>query len=77
MFGGNDCVSRYNTIALEFNDKLKNLTTKLNQQLPGIRLVFSNPYYIMLHIIRHPELYGMCYKTMHVCFTKKKKIHHY
>lgn len=59
IVGGNACVSRYNVIALEFNDKLKNLTTRLNQELPGIKLVFSNPYYIMLHIIRNPDLYGM------------------
>lgn len=57
--GGNECVARFNNIALEFNDKLKNLTTKLNQELSGIKLVFSNPYYIMLSIIKKPELYGM------------------
>jgi len=57
--GGNDCVARFNNIALEFNDRLKNLTIKLNQELPGIKLVFSNPYYIMLNIIKKPELYGM------------------
>lgn len=62
--GGNECVPRYNTIALEFNDKLHNLTTKLNQELPGINLVFSNPYYIMMQIIRKPDLYGMSFQTI-------------
>ncbi|KAJ1389011.1 SGNH hydrolase superfamily [Sesbania bispinosa] len=63
IMGGNECVSNYNNIALEFNDKLKNLTTKLNQELPGSTIVFSNPYYIMLHIIRKPELYVACCAT--------------
>lgn len=59
IMGQNGCVSNYNNIALEFNDRLKNLTTKLNQELPGMRLAFSNPYYIMLLIIKKPDLYGM------------------
>lgn len=58
MMGGNDCVSNYNNVALEFNGKLKTLTTNLNKQLPGIKLVFSNPYYIFMHMIRRPSLYG-------------------
>lgn len=58
--GGNACVSKYNDVALEFNGKLKNLSTSLNTELPGIRLVFSNPYYSLLHIIKNPALYGKC-----------------
>ncbi|TKY56959.1 GDSL esterase/lipase [Spatholobus suberectus] len=67
--GGNDCVDRYNNLALEFNDRLKNLTIKLNQELPGIKLVFSNPYYIMLNIIRRPELYGFESTSVACCAT--------
>ncbi|XP_014502571.1 GDSL esterase/lipase At2g04570 [Vigna radiata var. radiata] len=67
--GGNDCVARFNNIALEFNDRLKNLTVKLNQELPGIKLVFSNPYYIMLNIIRKPELYGFESTSVACCAT--------
>ncbi|XP_027330935.1 GDSL esterase/lipase At2g04570-like [Abrus precatorius] len=69
IVGGNDCVSRYNDVALEFNDKLKNLTTKLNQELPGLNLVFSNPYYVMLHIIRKPEVYGFESTSVACCGT--------
>ncbi|KAI5433794.1 hypothetical protein KIW84_020887 [Lathyrus oleraceus] len=58
FMGRNGCVANYNNIALEFNGKLQNITTKLNQELPGMKLLFSNPYYIMLHIIKKPELYG-------------------
>ena len=56
--GGNDCVPRYNSIALEFNQKLSKLTTTLNKDLPQIRLVFSNPYDIFLQIIQKPAHYG-------------------
>ncbi|KAF7831366.1 GDSL esterase/lipase [Senna tora] len=38
VVGGNECVRRYNNVALEFNDKLKNMTAALNKQLPGIKL---------------------------------------
>lgn len=56
--GGNECVPRYNSIALEFNDKLSKLTTRLNKELPQIRLVFSNPYDIFLQVIHKPAQYG-------------------
>lgn len=63
--GGNDCVSNYNNIALEFNDKLNKLTTKLKKDLPGIRLVFSNPYDILLSIVKKPAQYG---KLVIICY---------
>ncbi|KAE9596232.1 hypothetical protein Lal_00048650 [Lupinus albus] len=69
VMGGNDCVARYNTISLEFNEKLKNLTTRLNQELPEIKLVFSNPYYIMLHIVKNPDLYGFESASVACCAT--------
>lgn len=58
VMGGNDCISSYNDVALEFNNKLKSLTVSLNKELPGSKLVFSNPYYIFLHMIRRPSSYG-------------------
>lgn len=56
--GGNECIPSYNNIALEFNSKLKKLTMKLNKELPEIRVVFSNPYPILLSIITTPSKYG-------------------
>ena len=58
LMGGRECVQSYNTVALEFNDKLSKLVTRLNKELPGINLVFSNPYFIFMQIIRRPSLYG-------------------
>lgn len=56
--GGSDCVDNYNNIALEFNDKLNKLTTKIKKELPGIRLVFSNPYDILFRVVKKPAQYG-------------------
>lgn len=58
FLGEHLCVERYNTLAMGFNDKLKDLTIKLNKELPGATLVFANPYYAFTHIIRNPDLYG-------------------
>lgn len=55
---GQRCIKSYNDIALSFNAKLKSLTVELNNQLPGLQLVNSNPYGILMQIIRKPSLYG-------------------
>lgn len=85
VMGGNECSERYNGVALEFNDKLSKLTAELNKELSGIKLVFSNPYYVFLHIIRRPSFYGklmavsaapvncsssaLCNYSVHECIT--------
>ncbi|WCJ37475.1 GDSL esterase/lipase At2g04570 [Euphorbia peplus] len=69
LMGGNNCVERYNNVALDFNSKLNALVPKLTQQLPGIHLLFSNPYYILLHIIKNPSLYGFEVTSMACCAT--------
>lgn len=53
-----ECVDSYNNQALEFNAKLKVMVARLSSELPGINLVFSNPYYILMHIVRRPAFYG-------------------
>lgn len=58
IIGGNDCNQKYNTVALEFNEKLRKMTVELNKELPGVKLVFSNPYYVFMYILRRPSLYG-------------------
>ncbi|KAK4796039.1 hypothetical protein SAY86_028365 [Trapa natans] len=66
----NDCVESYNNLAMEFNGKLKVLTTKLSKQLPpGVELVFSNPYYIFMNIIRNPSSYGFEVASVACCAT--------
>lgn len=58
FMGGNDCISSYNDVALAFNNKLNNLTVSLNKELRGSAVVFSNPYFIFLHMIKKPSSYG-------------------
>lgn len=55
---GNKCMASYNAVALGFNGKLYGLVGELNKELPGIKLVFSNPYYVMMQIVQKPSLYG-------------------
>lgn len=58
LVNGNGCMESYNIVAMSFNTKLYNLVRQLNKEIPGLRLVFSNPYYILLQIIQNPSAYG-------------------
>ncbi|XP_062009349.1 GDSL esterase/lipase At2g04570-like [Rosa rugosa] len=69
IMDGNDCISNYNDVALEFNNKLNILTVSLNKELPGSKLVFSNPYFIFLHMIRRPSFYGFEVTSVACCAT--------
>jgi phospholipase/lecithinase/hemolysin len=64
-----ECVETYNDLALEFNAKSKNLVMKLSSELPGVKLVFTDPYYIFLSIIQKPSLYGFEVASMACCAT--------
>ncbi|KAJ6352471.1 hypothetical protein OIU76_001661 [Salix suchowensis] len=52
------CAEEYNDLALEFNGKLKQLVAELNDELPGMKVVFANPYDLLLQLITAPSLYG-------------------
>ncbi|PRQ52648.1 putative triacylglycerol lipase [Rosa chinensis] len=69
IMDGNDCISNYNDVALEFNDKLNKLTVSLNKELPGSKLVFSNPYFVFLYMIRRPSFYGFEVTSVACCAT--------
>ncbi|KAI9187165.1 hypothetical protein LWI28_025066 [Acer negundo] len=51
MFNGSDCVEEYNDVAKDFNGQLQEMVMKLNKELPGIQLVLSSPYDILLETI--------------------------
>lgn len=57
LFGG-DCIEEYNNVARNFNIKLQDLVINLNKELPGIQVVFSNPYDMLLKIIQNPHSFG-------------------
>ncbi|KAJ0054124.1 hypothetical protein Pint_01387 [Pistacia integerrima] len=52
------CNEEYNNVALEFNRKMKNFVAKLNRELPGIRVVYSEIYDFILEIITKPSKFG-------------------
>ncbi|CAH1444355.1 unnamed protein product [Lactuca virosa] len=57
-FSGTKCVQLYNRVAKEFNLKLKHLVKKLNKELAGIQLVYSDIYYILSDVIKNPRSFG-------------------
>ncbi|CAL1407258.1 unnamed protein product [Linum trigynum] len=69
MMGQRACVDSYNVVAADFNGKMNNLTEKLNAELHGAQIVFSNPYFALMGIIRHPSLYGMSVTSTACCAT--------
>ncbi|XP_010252997.1 PREDICTED: GDSL esterase/lipase At4g26790 [Nelumbo nucifera] len=68
MFGSG-CIEDYNRVAGDFNMKLQSLVAKLNQELPGIKLVFSNPYDILMEIIQNPSSFGFESVAVACCAT--------
>ncbi|XP_059666443.1 GDSL esterase/lipase At4g26790 [Cornus florida] len=69
LFSGSECIEEYNDVAKHFNWKLQGLVANLNLELPGIRLVLSNPYDILLEIIRNPHSFGFENAATACCAT--------
>ncbi|MCD9559260.1 hypothetical protein HAX54_017121 [Datura stramonium] len=55
---GDGCNEKYNDCALHFNGMLSGLVQKLNGELPGIKLVYSNAYDLILQMIKNPTSFG-------------------
>lgn len=66
---GRPCTEEYNDVAKEFNEKLTNLVGKLNKELKGLQLVFSNPYEILLEMIQKPSHFGFDHGDIACCAT--------
>lgn len=58
IFYGSKCIEEYNIAARDFNTKMQDRVFKLNKELSGLQLVFSNPYDLVSDIIHHPEAFG-------------------
>ncbi|KAH6796003.1 hypothetical protein C2S51_036989 [Perilla frutescens var. frutescens] len=69
LANGNGCMETYNIVAMSFNQKLYNLVRELNKEIPGLNLVFSNPYYALLQIIQKPSKYGFDVSQTACCAT--------
>lgn len=55
---GDGCNEKYNNVAKHFNVMLDSLVQRLNNELPGIRVVFADAYNLLLQMITKPPSYG-------------------
>ncbi|XP_044503296.1 GDSL esterase/lipase At2g42990-like [Mangifera indica] len=69
ILGQNDCVEMYNNVALQFNGKLKSMATKLNKELPGLKLLNADAYSIFQDIITKPSSFGFEVANRACCST--------
>ncbi|EXC25530.1 GDSL esterase/lipase [Morus notabilis] len=70
IFGHNECEEKYNKVAAQFNAKLKNMVAKLNQELRGLRLVFTDSVYdIFYDMVKKPSSYGFEVVGVACCST--------
>ena len=58
ILGHHACAEDKNRLAWEYNAKLTRTIAKLNNKLPGIKLVYADAYGIFLDIITRPSHYG-------------------
>lgn len=64
LIGKHECAEDYNKVAMEFNGKLKGLVKKLNEDLPGLKLVFTEGTYDAIYqIIKKPASYGKSFSN--------------
>ncbi|XP_051135844.1 GDSL esterase/lipase At2g04570 [Andrographis paniculata] len=66
---GNECMETYNVVAESFNQKLEAMVGELNRDIPGLQLVFSNPYYVLRQIVDNPASYGFEVSERACCAT--------
>ncbi|KZV44820.1 GDSL esterase/lipase-like [Dorcoceras hygrometricum] len=66
---GGGCMNGYNGVALRFNAKLNGLVARMNEEMEGIRVVFSDPYGVFLQMIRNPSSFGFEVSSVACCAT--------
>ncbi|CAM8915682.1 unnamed protein product [Rhodiola kirilowii] len=54
----NQCVDLPNKLALQYNARLKDLVTQLNENLPGATFVHANVYNLVMDVITNYAKYG-------------------
>ncbi|KAI7729657.1 hypothetical protein M8C21_015750 [Ambrosia artemisiifolia] len=66
---GGTCNNEYNKVAMQFNGKLSGLVERLNNELVGSKIVFSNPYPIFEQIVQKPSSFGFASAAVACCAT--------
>ncbi|XP_058070810.1 GDSL esterase/lipase At4g26790-like [Magnolia sinica] len=69
VMAGSTCVEKYNTVARDFNGKMRALAFKLRNELVGIRTVHSDVYDTMLLAIEKPSMFGFENVAVGCCAT--------
>lgn len=69
FFSGSNCNEDYNTVARDFNTKLRGMADKLNRKLPEMRILFADVYVIVQQVIHAPLSYGFENAVVGCCAT--------
>ncbi|CAH9067525.1 unnamed protein product [Cuscuta europaea] len=62
-----ECAELANQLALQYNSRLKDLLSNLNQNLPGATFVHLNVYDLLMELIINHDKYGFTTATMACC----------
>ncbi|CAL5369567.1 unnamed protein product [Camellia sinensis] len=62
-----ECVALPNQMALQYNSRLKDLVTELNQNLPGAKFVLANVYDLVMELITNYAKYGFSTASTACC----------
>lgn len=66
---GHACREEHNKVGRDFNVKLNRLIPKLNAQLPGVHVIYSGVYDILVDAINKPYKYGFQEVSAGCCGT--------
>ncbi|CAK9166410.1 unnamed protein product [Ilex paraguariensis] len=61
------CVALPNKLALQYNGRLKDLLTALNENLPGATFIYANVYDLVLEVIKNYAKYGFTTASRACC----------
>lgn len=62
----NECVELANKLALQYNARLKDLLTELNENLPGSIFVHANVYDLVMELMTNYKKHGMSFISRYI-----------
>lgn len=62
-----ECAALPNKLALQYNSRLKDLVTELNENLPGATFVHANVYNLVMDLIENYAKYGFTTASKACC----------